>query len=1002
MNLIRLPTAALAVLLLHVVIAGQVHAQAPATAPGSPEEAKLTRFPMKSPAEAMRAIVSRPGFRAELVAAEPLLRSPVAIDVDEDGRLYVAEYPEYNQYAKGARKDPRLAHERGCIRRLEDADGDGVYERSTLFAADVPMATAVACWDGGIYVGSAPDLLYLKDTNGDGKADHRRVVVTGFGTDPAGEGMLNSFRWGPDNRFHISTGLDGGQVRRGDRAAARTVSARGHGLLLDPRSESFELTGGGGQYGMSLDDWGRTYVCANSEPFNLVMYDARYIARNPYLRAPAAAVNVAPAGKFTKLHRISPVEPWRVLRTTMRTRGLFQGSDEGGSPSGFFTGASGVTVYRGDAYPAEFRGNLFVGEVSNNLIHRAVPDPRGLLVTAREVEPAREFVASRDCYFRPVSMLNGPDGCLWVVDMCRELIEGAAFLPPSVLEQMDVTSGVDRGRIWRIAPVGGRRRIPRLGKSTTAELVALLEHPDAWHRDTAARLLYQRQDRTAAPALRKLATGSKLPVGRAQALSALAGLGALEATDVLAALGDRDPRVRVRGLRLAESFAGDDRIARRMAELAADDEPTVRYQLAFSLGALPGRKPVAALAALARREAADPWMRTAILSSVMGCTGALFTRLTEGDEFRISAAGRGFLSALIAQTGAAERPDDLSAILAALDGPLAGETDLVRGLVLALMETNSPAVRARLAQARSGRVHAILDDLIAEARTMALNDDGAIAAQVAAVRTLRFAGLAEAEGSLTELLSPRHPAEVQVEAVGTLAGFDDPRIPPILLRAWPGMSPKLRASAAEALCSRPAWLGAFLDAIERGKIARADLDPARLALLKSYPDAAVRDRVGRLVGGAQARRQDVVAAYQKALKMPGDPARGKQIFAAQCASCHRLEGVGRAVGEDLAAVRNRGLDAVLLNILDPNREVKPQFVSYVLVTTSGRVLTGLIAVETPNSLTIRQPDGREETVLRKDIDELRSTGLSYMPEGLERQIDVPAMADLLAYLNSIR
>lgn len=998
MMLTRLPTAALAVLLLHTVSASLAHGQAPA---GS-EKANLPRFPMKSPPEALRAIVPRPGFRAELVASEPLLRSPVAIDVDEDGRLYVAEYPEYNQYAKGARKDPRFAQERGRIRMLEDVDGDGLYERGTLFAADVPMATAVACWDGGVYVGSAPDLLYLKDTNDDGKADVRRVVVTGFGKDPAGEGMLNSFRWGPDNCFHLSTGLDGGQVRKGDRAAARTVSVRGYGLLLDPRGESFELTGGGGQYGMTLDDWGRTYVCANSEPFNLVMYDTRYIARNPYLRAPAAAVNVAPAGKFTKLHRISPVEPWRVMRTRMRTQGLFQGSDEGGSPAGFFTGASGVTVYRGDAYPAEFRGNLFVGEVSNNLIHRAVPDPRGLLVTAREVEPAREFLASRDCYFRPVHMLNGPDGCLWVVDMCRELIEGAAFLPPSVLEQMDVTSGIDRGRIWRIAPAGHRPRIPRLGKSTTAELVALLEHPNGWHRDTAARLLYQRQDRTAAVGLRKLATASNSPVGRAQALSTLAGLGALEPSDVLTGLADHDPRVRIRALRLAESFPTDGRIARRMAELTDDDEPTVRYQLAFSLGALPGEKPATSLAMLARRDAADPWMRTAILSSVRDCTGAVFTRLTQGDEVRTSAVGRAFLTALVAQTGAAERPEDLNAILAALDGTLAGETDLVRRLILALMDTNSPAVRARLADARGGRVRSILDRLIAEARTTAMNEDGSIAARVAAVRILRFAGLAEAEGPLTELLSPRHPAEVQTEAVGTLAGFDDPRVPAILLHAWPGMSPKLRASAAEALSSRPAWLGAFLDAIERGKVARADLEPARLALLKSYPDAAVQRRVGKLLAGAQARRQDVVAAYQKALKMPGDPARGKRVFAAQCSSCHRLEGVGRAVGEDLAAVRNRGLDAVLLNILDPNREVKPQFVSYVLVTTSGRVLTGLIVVETPNSLTIRQPDGREETVLRKDIDELRSTGLSYMPEGLERQVDVPAMADLLAYLNSIR
>jgi putative membrane-bound dehydrogenase-like protein len=964
---------------------------------------ELPRFPMKNPAEAQRALVPRPGFRVELVAAEPLLRSPVAIDFDEDGRVYIAEFPEYNQHDPNAKKDPRLAHERGCIRMLEDLDGDGAYEKSTLFAPDVPMATSVACWDGGVYAGSPPDLLYLKDTDGDGKADLRRVVYTGFGLDPSGEAMLNSFRWGMDNRFHASTGLDGGSVRRADRPGDRPVSVRGYGLVLDPRGETLELTGGGGQHGMTLDDWGRTYVCGNSEPFHLVMYDSRYVARNPYLRAPASAVNVAPAGKFTKLVRISPVEPWRALRTRMRTQGLFAGSDEGGTPSGFFTGATGVTVYRGDAYSPEFRGNLFVGEVSNNLIHRAIPAPNGLLVTARDADGGREFLASRDCFFRPAQMANAPDGCLWVLDMCRELIETTISLPPSITRQMDVSSGVDRGRIWRIAPEGYRPTTPKLGKATTAELVGLLEHSDGWHRDTASRLLYQRQDRSAVPALRRLATGSKRAFGRAHALSALSGLGALEPGDVLVALSDPDPHVRAHALRLAEPFSpSDDRIARRMSEMTSDADSMVRYQLAFSLGALPGGRPASALANLAIRDGSDPWMRLAILSSVTHCTGEVFTRLADDAGFRDSEPGSAWLASLISQTGAAERPADLAAIVASLDGPLAREPNVARLIVLMLMEHGSPAVRARLTGARGGRLRSMLDGLMANARTTAMDGDASIAARTAAVHSLQFAGLPDVEGALTELLAPRHPASVQAEAIETLARFNDARVPAIFLRGWAQMSPKLRATAAEALFSRPAWLNAFLDAVEKGTIARADVDAARLELLKSYPDAAVRARAGRLFAAPLARRQDVVAAYQAALRLKGDPRRGKEVFKANCSTCHRLEGVGHQVGADLAAIRDRGVETVLLNILDPNREVMPQFLSYVLVTDSGRVLTGLIAAETANSLTIRQPDGREETVLRIQIDELRGTGLSYMPEGLEKQIDVHAMADLLAYLNSIK
>lgn len=442
--------------------------------------AELPRIPPKTPDEAQKAFVVRPGFRVELAAAEPLLRSPVAMDFDEDGRLYVAEFPEYNEYA-GTKP-----HGKGCLRLLEDPDGDGDYDRSILFAENVPMASAVACWDGGVYVGSAPDLLYLKDTDGDGKADVRRVVFTGFGKDRAGEGMLNSFRWGPDNRFHISTSIDGGDVRRAGRTEAKTVSVRGHGFLFDPRGETFELTGGGGQHGMGRDDWGRTYVCGNSDPFHLVMYDSRYLVRNPYLQAPPAAVNIAPAGKYTKLYRVSPVEPWRALRTRLRSQGIVPGSDEGGTPSGFFTGGTGVTVYRGDAFPPQFRGNLFVGDVSNNVVHRALPVPDGVLVVARGAEEGRDFLASRDNSFRPVQMANGPDGCLWIIDMSRELIEGAAFLPPQILKHMDVGSGVDRGRIWRVVPEGHRPNVRGVGRATTAELVALLEHPNGWHRDTAS------------------------------------------------------------------------------------------------------------------------------------------------------------------------------------------------------------------------------------------------------------------------------------------------------------------------------------------------------------------------------------------------------------------------------------------------------------------------------------------------------------------------------------
>lgn len=969
----------------------------------SAEASQLKPIPARSPADSLKEIQLRDGFRAEVVASEPLIHDPVSIDFDENGRAFVIQLPRYNAYVV------KEFRPRGSIALLEDTNGDGRYDQSTIYAEDFNYPTAVACWDGGVFVGDAPDLLYLKDTDGDGKADERRTVLTGFGSDKAGEAHLNSFRWGFDNRFHISTNLSGGDVRVAADESAKPVSVRRRGILLDPRDLSnFTLTSGGGQHGMSMDDFGRKFVCSNSVPAQTLVYDDRYVARNPHLAAPNAAVDIAPEGKFTKLFRISPPEPWRELRTRLRRTGKFRGSDEGGKPFGFFTGATGITIYRGDAWPAEYRGNLIVGDVANNLVYRANLEPNGVSLTARRADAEVEFLASRDIWFRPVQFANAPDGSLFVLDMYRELIEGAAFLPPEFFEFINVVGGHDRGRIYRVVPTQFEQRvIPKLGEASVDELVALIEHANGWHRDTASRLIYQRQDQAAVTGLRKLARGSKSPVGRMTAMHSLRGLGALDETTLLLGLGDGDQRVRIQAIRLAEDVAPESTTVRvALTALTDDKELDVRYQLAYSLGSFESRERNLALTRLTHSDGADTWMQLAIQSSLANGGDEVFRMLARDEAFRGTAHGKTLLTRLVNQISAADRPFEIATVVREINALPDTDQGLSESLVRTLVGSRQGEDRQKLLAAASGRASELVGQLLTTARKTLDDEDESEARLDQRIQAVQTLGLGTFEGDakrFQNLFELRQSPRIQLAAIDTLAGFDKPQVATILIEAWPSLSPAVRSHAAETLFSRGPWINAYLKAVASGAVGRADVSPSRIALLKVHPDESIRQQVSEVFSAPNSsERSDVVAAYQPALQLKGDAERGRALFKKNCSACHRLEGVGTAIGADLKAISDRGDASVLLNILDPNREVKPKFVSYVVVTTDGRVTAGMIVAENANGLTMRRPDGMQFTIQRVDIEQLRGTGLSFMPEGLEKEINHQAMADLLSYLAAFR
>lgn len=567
---------------------------------------ELPRTAPLPPEQAAAAFSSRPGFHAELMAAEPLVEDPVAMAFDEDGRLYVVEMRDYSE-----RRDEKLGH----VKLLEDTDGDGRYDKASIFAEGLPWPTAVTCWDGGIFVVASPELLYFKDTDGDRRADVHALVFTGFGnlTDKLNvQALPNSLQWGPDQRIHGALGGNASRIKNFARFNDPPIELRSQDFSFDPRVLDLRAETGGGQWGLSFDDAGRKFVCSNNRHLVQLLYGAG--ARAGVLPLPPPAVDIAADGPQAEVFRTSPIEQWRILRTQWRVAGKVKGPVEGGGrPGGYFTSACGITIYRGDAFPADFHGDAFVADCGSNLVHRK--KLRGevqLTGTRAPGEERSEFLASRDQWFRPVALANAPDGCLWICDMYREVVEHPWSLPESLKQRLDLNAGNDRGRLWRLVPDGHTARpLPKLGALATRELVPLLAHPNGWHRDTAARLLHQRRDKAVVAALAKLAAESPLSVARVNALRVLRGMEMLDAAGLVRALRDPDADVRAAGVRLcAEAKVHADAVG----ALAGDNSSRVRFEVGWALAALAPQKKIEPVVPLLER-ADEPWLRHAAVAA---------------------------------------------------------------------------------------------------------------------------------------------------------------------------------------------------------------------------------------------------------------------------------------------------------------------------------------------------------------------------------------------------
>lgn len=976
----------------------------------------LPRIPSLEPAAALEAFEIEPGFALELAAAEPATTDPVALDFDEHGRMFVVEMLGYSE-----NPDDML----GCIRVLEDADHDGRFEKSSVYAEGLAWPTAILCYDGGVFVGAPPEILYLKDADGDGRAEVRKVVFTGFGTHNV-QGLLNSFRWGLDNRVHVAVSSCGADLRPGDQPDAEPLVLRGRNFSFDPKTLDVRAESGASQHGYFIDPLGREFTCNNSNHIQQIVYDDADLSRNPHLQAPSALRSIAVEGPTADVFRISPVEPWREIRTRLRAKGIVPGIVEGGGrPAGYFTSATGVTIYTGDAWPAEYRGNAFVGDVGSNLVHRktlATADDDIALV-ARRATPEREFVASKDIWFRPVQFANGPDGNLYILDMYREVIEHPDSLPPIIKQHLDLTSGRDKGRLYRAIRADRtaeqkraefNRQMP--GDASTAELVAMLDHPNGWHRTTAARLLYERNDPEAMTALVKLFNPDNVGPsveGRLLALYALErfGYGKFGPVVLTSTMNQNNATLREHAVWLASRWLRDpaneqsplrEGVESLLCGLAADPDLNVRYRAAFALGDCRDAARIGALAKIIKNDVANADVQIAVLSSLAQGGEALLHALIADEKFAATPAGRAFLAELARQIGARGERKELESLAVDVAAARGLNQTLASDLLVAALRGaggRAAEVRAQLS-GKEKAIEPLIGELVAAALQVAANEEADAAARVAAINQLGMGKSETVAPLLGELIAPHQPQEVQAAALAALGGFDEQAIAEPIVAAWRGMSPALRLQGAELLLARPATAAALVAAIENEQLSPRDLDPSTTQRLTTHVDAKVRERAAKALAVGVSSRAEVLEAYREAPQLAGNAEQGRAIFRKHCAVCHRREGFGTEVGADLATVVTRTPEALLVNVLDPNREVDPKFIQYNIVTVDGLAHSGVVSAETASTVTLTGAEKATQTVPRADIDVMESTGLSLMPEGFEREIDVQGMADLIAYLRS--
>lgn len=976
-----------------------------------------------TPEEAAARMTVPPGFAVSLVESEPAIAQPVAIEFDDRGRLWVVQYMQYpnpeglkrvevdrwsrTTYDRVPEPPPYGPKGTDAITILEDTNGDGRADKRTNFVEGLNLCSGIAFGHGGVFVLQVPYLLFYPDLNGDDIPDSDpEVCLVGFGMEDA-HSVANSLTWGPDGWLY---GNQGSTVT----ANIRGIEFQQGVWRYHPRTKAFELfaEGGGNMWGLDFDETGHELSSTNWGPYLMI-------------HAMQGAYYIKSFGKHGALHN-----PYAY--------GYFDHVTHHDPAGGHVT--VGGMIYQGDSFPPEYRGKYIGMNLLTHNMYWAEMIPKGATFESRNLG---ELMNSNDSWFAPSDMTMGPDGALYIADWHDKR---TAHPDP------DAEWDRSNGRIYRMAYDGTAPiAAMNLHDRTSEELADLLEHDNVWFRRRARVILAERRDGSILPRLREQIAGAN-PRLALESFWALYVSGGFDDATPAALLEHENPAIR----RWAVRFIGDERratesLADRLREMAAaDPDVHVRAQLASTAKRLPAPEGLAIAAALTARDedAADPaiplltWW--AVETHAMNAIDETLARFATDAQWATAMGAETILPRLIRRYAADGSEAGDRACIALLDGAEGERAAILLaslesglqergqsiggvaggGLFGAFAEADAPVeeesaeappVHPDLAAALLARYRAAPDDGLLSRLAVRLGDEQAYAAvkaqaftgetdrRIEALKILARFGKDDCIAPLSAAVAVDGDAALRLAALDALRRYRDPAIADTLLAVYAGAGETMRTRLRDALFSKPEWTAAFLAAVEAGAVPTDDVPLTQLRVIAHHEDDALNELVekhwGRIRAGTPEEKLAEMRRLNNELRAAkGDPVLGKKVFADNCLKCHQLFGEGGTIGPDLTQANRLDREYMLVSLVDPSFMVRKEYQQVIVRTVDGEILNGVMAASPPGTITLFNANAEATTLPNDQVEEIRESPLSLMPEGLVTTLPGDDIRNLFAYI----